>query len=104
VLSSLATGLLIASVCRSQFQAVQCAVFYVLPVFMLSGAYAPIALIPRAVRLLSYLFSLLYFCQAVQAVTLRGAGLAMVWQDMVILRGFVVVLLWATLGVKKRVA
>ncbi len=104
VLTSLATGLLISAVSRSQFQAIQIAVFYVLPVFMLSGAYAPIEAIPKAVRPISYLFPLMYFCRAVRAVTLRGAGFLLVWKDLAILSGFVLVFLyWAVLSFRKRV-
>jgi len=105
VLSSLATGLLISTISHSQFQAVQIAVFYVLPVFMLSGAYAPIEAIPDYIRPISYLFPLMYFSRAVRAVTLRGAGLLLVWKDLVILGGFVLILLyWAVLSFRKRVA
>lgn len=105
VLTSLATGLLISAVSRSQFQAIQIAVFYILPVFMLSGAYAPIEAIPGAIRPISYLFPLMYFCRAVRAVTLRGAGLLLVWKDLAVLAGFVLVFLyWAVLSFKKRVA
>ena len=105
VMTSLATGLLISAVSRSQFQAVQLAVFYILPVFMLSGAYAPVEVIPEAIRPISYLFPLMYFCRAVRAVTLRGADLFLVWKDMAILSGFVLIFLyWAVLSFKKRVA
>ena len=105
VLTSLATGLLISAVSRSQFQAIQIAVFYVLPVFMLSGAYAPIEAIPETIRPISYLFPLMYFCRAVRAVTLRGADLFLVWKDLAILGGFVLIFLyWAVLSFMKRVA
>jgi len=105
VLTSLATGLLISAVSRSQFQAIQIAVFYILPVFMLSGAYAPIEAIPETIRPISYLFPLMYFCRAVRAVTLRGASLFLVWKDLAILGGFVLIFLyWAVLSFKKRVA
>ena len=105
VLTSLATGLLISAVSRSQFQAIQIAVFYILPVFMLSGAYAPIEAIPPAIRPISYLFPLMYFCRAVRAVTLRGASFLLVWKDLAILGGFVLIFLyWAVLSFKKRVA
>jgi ABC-2 type transport system permease protein len=105
VITSLATGLLISAVSRSQFQAIQIAVFYVLPVFMLSGAYAPIEAIPETIRPVSYLFPLMYFCRAVRAVTLRGAGFFLVWRDLAILGGFSLVLLyWAVLSFKKRIA
>jgi len=105
VLSSLATGLLISAVSRSQFQAVQIAVFYVLPVFLLSGAYAPIEAIPDYIRPISYLFPLMYFSRAVRAVTLRGADFLLIWKDLAILAGFVVIFLyWAVLSFRKRVA
>jgi len=104
VLTSLATGLLISAVSRTQFQAVQIAVFYVLPVFMLSGAYAPIEAIPDYIRPISYLFPLMYFSRAVRAVTLRGAEFDQIWQDVTVLGGFVVVFLyWAVLSFHKRV-
>jgi len=105
VLSSLATGLLISTVSRSQFQAVQIAIFYILPVFMLSGAYAPIEAIPEYIRPISYLFPLMYFSRAVRAVTLRGAGLLLIWKDLAILGGFTLIFLyWAVLSFRKRVA
>jgi ABC-2 type transport system permease protein len=95
---------LISAVSRSQFQAVQIAVFYVLPVFMLSGAYAPIEAIPDYIRPISYLFPLMYFSRAVRAVTLRGADLFQVGSDLAILAGFVVIFLyWAVLSFRKRV-
>ncbi len=105
VLSSLATGLLISAVSRSQFQAVQIAVFYVLPVFILSGAYSPLEAIPEYIRPISYLFPLMYFSRAVRAVTLRGADFAQVWRDLAILSGFIVFFVcWAVLSFRKRVA
>jgi len=105
VLTSLATGLLISAISHSQFQAVQIAVFYVLPVFMLSGAYAPIEAIPDYIRPISYLFPLMYFSRAVRAVTLRGGGFLIIWKDAAILAGFVLVFLyWAVLAFHKRTA
>jgi ABC-2 type transport system permease protein len=105
VLTSLATGLLISAVSRSQFQAIQIAVFYILPVFMLSGAYAPIEAIPETIRPISNLFPLMYFCRAVRAVTLRGAGFDLVWKDLVILTGFFLLFLyWAVVSFRKRLA
>jgi drug efflux transport system permease protein len=105
VLSSLATGLLISVVSRSQFQAVQIAVFYVLPVFLLSGAFGHLEAIPEYVRPISYLFPLMYFSRAVRAVTLRGADIAQITNDLAALSGFVLVLLCcAVLSFRKRSA
>jgi ABC-2 type transport system permease protein len=105
VLSSLATGVLISVVSRSQFQAVQIAVFYVLPVFLLSGAFGHLEAIPAYIRPISYLFPLMYFSRAVRAVTLRGADLAQISIDLAALSGFVFVLLCgAVLSFRKRTA
>jgi drug efflux transport system permease protein len=105
VLSSLATGLLISVVSRSQFQAVQIAVFYVLPVFLLSGAFGHLEAIPEYIRPISYLFPLMYFSRAVRAVTLRGADLAQISNDLAVLSGFVLLLLCcAVLSFRKRSA
>jgi ABC-2 type transport system permease protein len=105
VLSSLATGLLISVVSHSQFQAVQIAVFYVLPVFLLSGAFGHLEAIPAYIRPISYLFPLMYFSRAVRAVTLRGAELPQISNDLIALSGFVVVLLSvAVLSFRKRTA
>ncbi len=105
VLTSLATGVLISVVSRSQFQAVQIAVFYVLPVFMLSGAFGHLEAIPEYIRPISYLFPLMYFSRAVRAVTLRGADFAQVANDLTVLSGFVVILLFlAVVSFRKRTA
>jgi ABC-2 type transport system permease protein len=105
VLTSLATGLLISAVSRSQFQAVQIAVFYVLPVFMLSGAFGHLEAIPAYIRPISYLFPLMYFSRSVRAVTLRAADFAQVSNDLAVLSAFVVVLLYgAVLSFRKRTA
>jgi ABC-2 type transport system permease protein len=105
VLSSLATGLLISVVSRSQFQAVQIAVFYVLPVFLLSGAFGHLEAIPEYIRPISYLFPLMYFSRSVRAVTLRGADLPQISADVAALTGFVLVLLFfAVVSFRKRAA
>jgi ABC-2 type transport system permease protein len=105
VLSSLATGLLISVVSRSQFQAVQIAVFYVLPVFLLSGAFGHLEAIPAYIRPISYLFPLMYFSRSVRAVTLRGADLPQISTDVAALTGFVLILLFlAVVSFRKRAA
>jgi ABC-2 type transport system permease protein len=105
VLSSLATGLLISALSATQFQAIQVAVFYVLPVFLLSGAYAPIEAIPTSIRWISYAFPLTYFARALRAVTLRGADLSVVWRDLTILAAFgIVMLYWSVISFHKRIA
>ena len=91
ILSSLGIGQLISTVSRNQGQAVLLAVSYVLPAFVLSGAFTPIETQPQNVRWASLLFPLTYFCRGFRAAILRQATFADVRVDLLALSAFVVV-------------
>ncbi|MEW6269210.1 MAG: ABC transporter permease [Thermodesulfobacteriota bacterium] len=91
ILGSLGIGQLISVVSRNQSQAVQLAVFYILPAFVLSGAFTPIETQPEGVRPVAYLFPLTYFCHGFRAALLRQATLLDVRWDLVAMGVFVVV-------------
>lgn len=76
LLCSLGSGLLISAFCQTQTQAIQFAVFYLLPVFPLSGAFAPLHRLPPAIRVISDLFPLTHFCEAFRMASLRNAELS----------------------------
>ena len=82
LLCSLGTGLLISTFCRTQAQAIQFAVFYLLPVFPLSGAFASLDQLPDSIRIISQTFPLTHFCHAFRMVSLGGAGLAAIVADL----------------------
>ena len=73
LLCSLGLGLLISAVSKTQTQAIQFSVFFLLPVFILSGAFAPIDQLPAAIRWISELFPLTHFCRAFRLVNLYQA-------------------------------
>ena len=75
ILSSLGVGQLISVVSRNQSQAIQLAMAFILPAFVLSGAFTPIETQPEAVRPISLLFPLTWFCRGFRAALLRGATL-----------------------------
>jgi ABC-2 type transport system permease protein len=77
--------LLISAFSRTQTQAIQFSVFFLLPVFVLSGAFAPLEQLPQAVRYISELFPLTHFCRAFRLVNMYGAGLHFYVSDLVIL-------------------
>jgi len=89
VLGSLGIGQLISVVSRNQSQAVQLAVFYILPAFVLSGAFTPIETQPEAVRPIAYAFPLTYFCHGFRAALLRQATLYDVRWDLAAMLAFV---------------
>lgn len=73
LLSSLGLGLVISAFCRTQTQAIQVAVFFLMPVFVLSGAFAPLDQLPAAVAAVSELFPLTHFCRAFRLVSMYQA-------------------------------
>ena len=85
LLCSLGLGLLISAFSRTQTQAIQLSVFFLLPVFVLSGAFAPLEQLPLPIRYLSECFPLTHFCRAFRLVNLYRAGPGFYSGDLVFL-------------------
>ncbi len=85
LLCSLGLGLLISTFSRSQTQAIQFSVFFLLPVFVLSGAFAPLEQLPPAIRYVSELFPLTHFCRAFRRVNMYHAGFQFYAVDLLVL-------------------
>ena len=85
LLSISGLGVLISSFSRTQTQAIQYSVFFLIPVFLVSGAFAPISQLPIGVRIFSYAFPLTYFCHACREINLYGGGIKTVSWDVVFL-------------------
>jgi ABC-2 type transport system permease protein len=102
LLCSLGLGLLISAFSRTQTQAIQFSVFFLLPVFVLSGAFAPLEQLPRAVRYISELFPLTHFCRAFRLVNMYDAGAQFYVADLVVLiAGALITFLGATFLLKR---
>src|SRR5207253_6961260 len=74
LLCSLGLGLLISAFSRTQTQAIQFSVFFLLPVFVLSGAFAPLEQLPPTIQYISELFPLTHFCRAFRLVNMYHSG------------------------------
>ena len=85
LLCSLGLGLLISAFCTTQTQAIQVAVFYLLPVFPLSGAFAPLEQLPQGIRYISETFPLTHFCHAFRLISLHNAELRFIQGDLIFL-------------------
>ncbi len=79
---SLGLGLLISAFCQTQTQAIQFAVFYLLPVLMLSGAFSPLEQLPPGIRMISETFPLTHFCHAFRLVNMRNADIGFITGDL----------------------
>src|SRR5437588_2109323 len=91
LLCSLGLGLLISAFSRTQTQAIQFSVFFLLPVFVLSGAFAPLEQLPAAIRYISELFPLTHFCRAFRLVNLYGAAPQFYAADLIMLSAGVLI-------------
>jgi ABC-2 type transport system permease protein len=85
LLCSLGMGLVISAISRTQTQAIQFSVFFLLPVFVLSGAFAPLDQLPAAIRWISELFPLTHFCRAFRLVNLYQASPAFYMPSLLVL-------------------
>jgi ABC-2 type transport system permease protein len=102
LLCSLGLGLLISAFSRTQTQAIQFSVFFLLPVFVLSGAFAPLEQLPTGIRYVSELFPLTHFCRAFRLVNMYDAGTQFYVADlMVLLAGALITFLGAAFLLKR---
>ncbi|HZR06069.1 MAG TPA: ABC transporter permease [Candidatus Udaeobacter sp.] len=85
LLCSLGLGLLISAFSRTQTQAIQFSVFFLLPVFVLSGAFAPLEQLPKPIQYVSELFPLTHFCRAFRLVNMYHASARFYSLDLVVL-------------------
>lgn len=80
--STTALGILLATVARSMPQFALLMILVVLPLQMLSGASSPPESMPLAVQTVMLAAPTTHFVSLAQAVMFRGAGLAVVWPQL----------------------
>jgi ABC-2 type transport system permease protein len=93
ICASLALGVFISTLARSQFQAMQMAFFTFLPQILLSGFMFPFAGMPKAAQWLAELLPLTHFLRLVRGIMLRGAGLTELWPALAALLLFTLLML-----------
>lgn len=85
LLSALAIGLLISTLCKTQQQAFASNFFVLNPMFILSGFSFPIASMPETLQWLTYLDSLRYFLVVVRGTYIKGIGIDVLCPQMLAL-------------------
>jgi ABC-2 type transport system permease protein len=94
LMPSLGAGLFLSTISNTQQQANLGSFFITTPAFMLSGFTFPIRNMPPAVQFLTYLNPLRYFMEIVRGIFLKGAGIAVLWPQMLILAAYGVIILY----------
>jgi len=94
VIGALGQGLLISSITRTQQVAFLLAFLTtMLPNFILSGFVFPIRNMPPVIQAVTYLVPARYFLAALRAIILKGAGMAAIWGQLLLLTAFAALML-----------
>jgi ABC-2 type transport system permease protein len=92
IIAVLGVGLLISTAVRTQTQAMQLSIFYMLPSILLTGFMFPREAMPLLCRGLATLIPMTYYLTVVRGIALKGAGLAQTWRPALILTAFATLL------------
>jgi ABC-2 type transport system permease protein len=93
LLSVLAIGLLISTICRTQQQAFATNFFVLNPMFILSGFSFPIHSMPEVLQWLTIVDPLRYYLVIIRGTFLKGVGLDILWPQFAALAAISFVLL-----------
>jgi ABC-2 type transport system permease protein len=91
IVGSLALGFLISTLARTQLQAMQMSVFYLLPSILLSGFMFPFRGMPQWAQAIGSAIPVTHFLRVVRGSLLKGLGLAESWTSLLALVVFVLV-------------
>lgn len=103
LLTSLGVGLFISSISATQQEAAMSTFLFFFPVSLLSGFMFPIINMPKVVQYLTLFNPLRYFLVIIRSVFLKGVGIRILWEEILILLIMgIAVLIFSTVQFKKR--
>ncbi|MGX2040588.1 ABC transporter permease [Methylocaldum sp. MU1018] len=103
IAANLTMGLVISTLAKTQFQAMQTTFFFFLPSILLSGFMFPFDGMPRVAQHIAELLPLTHFVRLIRGIMLRGAGLSELLSEIWALTAFMFITLSvALLRFKKR--
>lgn len=85
IFTALSLGLFISTYATNQLQALQMSVFVILPSVLLSGFIFPQASMPSIIYWFAQFIPATYYIRILRGIVLRGAGLAELWPQALIL-------------------
>ena len=97
LLSTLALGLLISTLCMTQQQAFSMNFFILNPFFILSGFSFPISSMPKVLQWMTYANPLRYYLVVIRGTFLKGIGLSVLWPELAAMAAIAAILLAASI-------
>jgi len=85
---ALGLGMFFSTIARTQLQAMQMTMLFILPSVLLSGFIFPRESMPLPIQYLGNLIPLTYFLDILRGIMLKGTGIAYLWGDIVPLAAF----------------
>ena len=103
ITATLSLGILISTLTRTQFQAMQMSFFTFLPQILLSGFMFPFAGMPTPAQYVAEVLPLTHFLRLVRGIMLRGADITELWPSLAALGIFITIMLGIAVSrVRKR--
>ena len=99
IVASLAMGVLISVLAKTQMQAMQMSFFIILPSILISGFMFPREAMPAFFSALGYLLPLTFYLQIMRGIILKGIGISMLWGQVFALTAFIAIVL--AISIKK---
>ncbi|ABP67770.1 ABC-2 type transporter [Caldicellulosiruptor saccharolyticus DSM 8903] len=97
VICALMIGMLISSVSKTQLQAMQFALLFLLPSVLLSGFMFPREEMPAVIRFIGNFVPLTYFLIILRGIVLKGVGIEYLWDEVLVLIFLGLVLLFISI-------
>lgn len=91
IVANLALGLLISTVAKTQFQAMQMTIFVLLPSILLSGFMFPFEGMPSIAQWIAEILPMTHFIRLIRGVMLRGTGLMEMSDEIFVLSCFILI-------------
>jgi ABC-2 type transport system permease protein len=93
IVASLAIGLFISTLVRTQMQAMQLGFLFIMPNILLSGFMFPREAMPAPAQWIGAALPLTYFLRILRGILLKGTDLESFWQEGLMLVGFALLLI-----------
>lgn len=78
---ALGLGIFFSTIARTQLQAMQMTMLFILPSVLLSGFIFPRSSMPLVIQYLGNLIPLTYFLEILRGIMLKGVGIRYLWRD-----------------------
>ena len=96
IVANVGLGLFFSTVARNQQQAMMLGFMFLLPNILLSGFMFPRAAMPQPAQWIGAALPLTYYLEVLRGIILREAGMSALWQETLVLVGFALFLITAS--------